>query len=155
MGLKDRFSRIFSDDEYDENEDEAVEEEAEATTAAEPAPARTAAAPVQRTQSAKAAGVGSNTNLEMKIMKPENFESVTLVADQLLAGRTVVLNMEEANQDLLRHILDFCSGVVYAVHGNMKRAGASTYILTPKNVGITSEQNVDGEADGTAQRDLF
>ncbi len=152
MGLKDRFSRIFSDDEYDENEDEAVEEEAEAA----PAPAHAAApAPAARTQTAKTAGVGSNTNLEMKIMKPENFESVTQVADQLLSGRTVVLNMEEANQDLLRHILDFCSGVVYAVHGNMKRAGASTYILTPKNVGITSEQNADGEADGTAQRDLF
>lgn len=150
MGIKDRFSRIFSDDEFDENEEELEEEETSAPVSSAPAPR------AQQPIRTAGAGVGSNTNLEMKIMKPENFESVRSVADQLLAGRTVVLNMEDATADLLRHILDFCSGVVYAVHGQIKRAGASTYILTPKNVGITGEP-AQAASDDAAQptRDLF
>lgn len=150
MGLKDRISRIFTDDEFDENDEELEEEEVSAPST----PASAPRAP-QPTRPA-GAGIGSNTNLEMKIMKPENFESVKAVADQLLAGRTVVLNMEDANADLLRHILDFCSGVVYAVHGQIKRAGASTYILTPKNVGITGEPaQVEGDDAAQGPRDLF
>ncbi len=150
MGLKDRISRIFSEDDFDENEEEFEEE-----TSVSPAPAP-AAPRVQQPTRPTGSGVGSNTNLEMKIMKPENFESVRSVADQLLEGRTVVLNMEDANADLLRHILDFCSGVVYAVHGQIKRAGASTYILTPKNVGITGEpaQSADQPVE-QSPRDLF
>lgn len=149
MGLKDRISRIFNDDEFDENDEEMEEE-----TSVSPAPA--AAPRVQQPTRPVGSGIGSNTNLEMKIMKPESFESVRAVADQLLEGRTVVLNMEDANAELLRHILDFCSGVVYAVHGQIKRAGTSTYILTPKNVGITGEPaQTAGEEPAQAPRDLF
>ncbi len=150
----DNLKNLFAnpDDTYDDiEEDEEDEEEAQEETVTRPAPARsTASAP---TAPARASGVGSNANLEMRIMKPNNFESVTSIADQLLEGRTVVLNMEDVNQELLRHVIDFCTGVVYAIHGNLKRAGNTTYILTPRNVGISGE--MAAEATTKSPKEIF
>lgn len=148
----DNLKNLFAnpDDMYDDDITEEEEEEEEQEPVSRPAQTRTAPAAAAP---ARTAAVGSNANLEMRIMKPDNFESVTAIADQLLEGRTVVLNMEDVNQELLRHVIDFCTGVVYAIHGNLKRAGNTTYILTPKNVGISGE--LAAEAANKSPKEIF
>lgn len=75
--------------------------------------------------------------IELKVVRPEHFEDVSTIADHLLSGRTVVLNLEAANKDVARRLIDFLSGVAYSIDGQMKRVANNTYIITPNNVDVT------------------
>ncbi|MBQ8350786.1 MAG: cell division protein SepF [Clostridia bacterium] len=75
--------------------------------------------------------------IELKVVRPEHFEDVSTIADHLLSGRTVVLNLEATNKDVARRFIDFLSGVAYSIDGQMKRVANNTYIITPNNVDVT------------------
>ncbi len=110
----------------------------------EPVSARPAVAPEAPRQTG-AISSGASASLEMKIVKPDRFEDVTSIADHLLQRRTVVLNLENTGKENIRRILDFLSGTVYAIEGNMKRAANSTYVITPKNVDVSADLDFSGE----------
>ena len=55
------------------------------------------------------------------------------------AKRTVVLNLEAANKEVCRRLIDFLSGVAYANNGQIKRVATSTFIITPYNVDIMGD----------------
>ena len=99
-------------------------------------------------------GVLSASALEMKVIKPDRFEAVTQIAEHLLAHKTVVLNLEETNKETIRRIIDFMSGVAFAIEGNIKRVASSTYVITPKNVEVSGEQQAR-EDGAPAQKELF
>ncbi len=110
----------------------------------EPVSARPAVAPEAPRQTG-AISSGASASLEMKIVKPDRFEDVTTIADHLLQRRTVVLNLENTGKESIRRILDFLSGTVYAIEGNMKRAANSTYVITPKNVDVSADLDFAGD----------
>ncbi len=81
-------------------------------------------------------------------MKPERFDDASSVADHLNAKRTVVLNLESANKDVSRRMIDFLSGVAYANNGQIKRVANSTFIITPYNVDIMGDLLDELESSG-------
>ena len=85
--------------------------------------------------------VNINTPAQLSgvLVKPEKFENAAEVADHLRDRRTVVLNLEETNKDTARRLVDFLSGVTYALDGKIKKVAASTYIITPFNVEISGD----------------
>ena len=150
MGFMDRLNNILkSEEEYDENEEfETYEEEEEEVNA--PAPAPVKAAPASR----PTGGISSNA-LEMKVVKPERFDEVSIIGEHLLARRTVVLNLEETNKETTRRIIDFLGGVVFAIEGQVKKVANATYVVTPKNVDVSGDQ-AEAPAEETAKpRELF
>ncbi len=90
---------------------------------------------------ATAAKVGSQ--LQVALVKPERFEDAPAIADHLADGRTVVLNLEVANRETQRRLLDFLSGTAYAHGGRIKKVANSTYIITPHNVDVMGELLID------------
>ncbi len=85
----------------------------------------------------------SKPSISLKVMRPEKFADAPLVADELLAGNTVVMNVEKVERDELRHLLDFISGVVYSLDGGMKKiAGNTTFILTGGNVTLSEAESL-------------
>lgn len=78
----------------------------------------------------------SGTALEMKVVRPENFDSVAQIADHLLNNRTVVLNLENTNKETARRLIDFLSGVAYSIDGSLKKIASSAYVITPNNVDV-------------------
>ena len=96
----------------------------------------------------------SGLSLEMKVIKPDKFEAVTQIGDHLLARRTVVLNLEDTNKETIRRIIDFLSGVAFAIDGSIKRVANSTYVITPKNVEVSGDQP-QGRDDRANQKELF
>ncbi len=88
------------------------------------------------------------SSIELKVVRPERFEDVSSIADHLLGGRTVVLNLEAAEPSVCRRLIDFLSGVAYSIDGQLKRVANSTYIITPNNVDV-SESAMRGERGGT------
>lgn len=92
------------------------------------------------------------SSIELKVVRPERFEDVSSIADHLLSGRTVVLNMEAAGKELSRRLIDFLSGVAYSIEGQLKRVANTTYIITPNNVDV-SDSSLRGER-GAGPMDL-
>ncbi len=78
----------------------------------------------------------SGGNIELKVARPVAFSEVPTIADYLLSGCTVFLNLEDTDANVSRRILDFLSGIAYALEGQMKKVAASTFIISPKNVNV-------------------
>lgn len=78
--------------------------------------------------------------IELKVVKPDRYESVPQIADHLLNKRTVVLNLEAANKETARRLIDFLSGVAYSIGGHIKRVANNAYVITPNNVEISGDQ---------------
>ena len=81
----------------------------------------------------------SGASIEMKVLKPKTFESVPQIADHLLNRRTVVLNLEASNKEISRRIIDFLSGVAYALDGRLSNVAVNTYLITPSHVSVSGE----------------
>ena len=153
MGIMDRIGTLFKgEDDFDEvyedyeNEEEAVEEAAPAAPVAKSAPA-----------SKTNGSISSGVSLEMKVVKPERFDEVQMIGEHLLARRTVVLNLEDTNKETTKRIIDFLGGVVFAIQGKVRKVANATYVVTPKNVEVSSEQPEKPAEEQAApkQRDLF
>jgi len=79
-------------------------------------------------------------NIELKVMKPASFEEVSDVADYLLEGCTVVLNLELLDAASTLRMLDFLNGVTYSTDGDIKNVARCTYIITPHNVDVSDDK---------------
>ena len=72
-------------------------------------------------------------SVELKVVRPEEYEEVLTVADSLIAGCTVVLNVEVLDRPTTMRMLDFLNGVTYCLDGEIRRVSPSTYIITPRS----------------------
>ena len=74
------------------------------------------------------------SNIELKVMRPESFAEVSDIADYLIEGCTVVLNMELVDKATTIRMLDFLNGVTYTKDGEIKNVSPGTYIITPNGI---------------------
>ena len=87
----------------------------------------------------KVGNINTTTQLQVVLVKPEKFQDASAIADHLRDKRTVVLNLESANKDVARRMVDFLSGAAYAQEGKIKKVAVATYIITPYNVDIIGD----------------
>ena len=62
---------------------------------------------------------------------PKSFQDAQEIADRLKAGVPVIVNLQAADRDLMRRIIDFASGLTYGIGGEMERTADKVYLLTP------------------------
>ena len=110
----------------------------ESETLEEVAPARDEEIPFDAAPAGMGLGGGS---IELKVVHSEKYEDVVSIAEHLLNHCTVVLDLNDANKDVRRRILDFLSGVAFSIGGQVRRVTENTYIITPSNVDV-SESHV-------------
>ena len=84
-------------------------------------------------------GGNGQTQMQVVIVKPDQFDDVTMIADHLNAKKSVVLNLEVANRETSRRIIDFISGVTYANKGSIRKVANSTFMIVPGDVDIMGE----------------
>ena len=155
MGLFDSIKNIMSipdEDEYDD-EIEDIEEEKPSqkkrSNDYESQPRRSEPSP-----RVVGGGKGNKTvsfnqsQMQVVLVKPDRFDDVTSIADHLNNKKTVVLNLEAANHEISRRIIDFISGVAYANHGNIRKVANSTFIIVPTDVDVMGELMLDDIEDG-------
>lgn len=134
MAIKDAFKNLIgipSDEYYNDNED--INETNDDLV---DSPMISA---VNNQKKDKVVNVHATTQLAVVLVKPENFEDASAIADHLNEKKTVVLNLESANKEVSRRMIDFLCGAAYANHGKMKRVANNTYIITPYNVDIMGD----------------
>ena len=104
--------------------------------------------PERRPDRDNVVNINTTTQLQVVLVKPEKFEDASSIANHLRDKRTVVLNLESANKDIARRLVDFLSGVAYALEGKIKKVAISTYIITPYNVDIIGDLIDELESNG-------
>lgn len=85
----------------------------------------------------------SPSQMQVVLVKPERYEDVKNIADHLNNKKTVVLNLEVANKENARRIIDFLSGAAYANKGTVKKIANSTFLIAPANVDFSGEMILD------------
>ncbi len=145
MGVKEYLKGIFNvaeDEEFEtENfEQETVEEyEPETEKAVKKESAVKRYAPERRrTQTTDAP-----TAMRMVLVRPEIFSDVAPIADHLKQGKTVVLNLENADSAAARRIVDFLSGAAYAISFKFKPVSNSTFVIIPDNTDFSGDLLLD------------
>ncbi len=76
----------------------------------------------------------------VSVEEPHEFEEVQLIGDDLKASIPVIINLQNTSPDLAKRIIDFCSGLTYALEGSIKKVADRVFLLTPKNTIVTSNE---------------
>jgi cell division inhibitor SepF len=118
---RDEFDDIFADDEGP----------AEAAGARGRARSPTALKPV---------GGRGNGDVRVHLVVPKSFNDAQQIADKFKDSVPVILNLQSSDADLSKRLIDFASGLTYALDGGMQRIADKVFMLTPRNVEISAEE---------------
>ncbi len=158
MGFLDELKKVMrpyaedEPDDYENYDDDYEDEEPAAAPAPAPRPSRNTyvekPAPAADRRGSKVVNIHTTAQMQVVLVKPERFDTVSEIADHLRERRAVVLNLESANKDVARRLVDFLSGCAYALDGKIKKVAIATYIITPYNVDIVGDLVEELENNG-------
>ena len=156
-----KFAQPYADEDYDdydeEDLDEFEEEVAPAPRERRRAPAFgsapasesadfTPAAPAAPAAPERPSGFGgqilsmsNGSKQEVVLFHAKAFDDAAKAADELRNRRAVILNMENVDKALTRRVVDFLSGCVYALDGQVKKIAQSTYLFCPHSMDIVGD----------------
>lgn len=84
--------------------------------------------------------VGGDSDVKVHLVIPRNFNDAQQVADQFKRSVPVILNLQTTDHELSKRMIDFCSGLTYAMDGGMQRIAEKIFLLTPRNVEVSAEE---------------
>ena len=84
-----------------------------------------------------------NGDVRMHLVIPKSFNDAQQVADKFKQTIPVVLNLQNTDTDLAKRLIDFASGLTYALDGGMQRIAHKVFMLTPRNVQISAEERAE------------
>ncbi|MDO4369614.1 MAG: cell division protein SepF [bacterium] len=78
----------------------------------------------------------SGTGSKMILLEPRAFSEAQTIADYLKSRNTVVVNLKRVTPEVAKRIVDFLSGSVYAIGGDLQKLGSGIFLCTPNNVNV-------------------
>ncbi len=78
--------------------------------------------------------------VRVHLVVPKNFNDAQIIADKFKGDVPVILNLQQSETDLSKRLIDFASGLTYALDGGMQRVADKVFLLTPKNVEVSAEE---------------
>ncbi|MBU9712436.1 cell division protein SepF [Evansella tamaricis] len=127
MGLKGKFKRFFElEDEYTEVDldDNAVRDQSFDTRS-------------DRDKKNVVSLTSIQTQAKVMLIEPHSYDEVQEIADHLKNRKSVVINLQRLPHEQAKRIVDFISGTVYAVGGNIQKLGSNIFLCTPDNVDVS------------------
>ena len=101
-------------------------------------------APPARSSSSRRArlrGVDSSgSQVRVHLVLPRSFNDAQQIADRFKDSVPVILNLQSADTELSKRLIDFASGLTYALDGSMQRVADKVFLLTPRNVEVSAEE---------------
>lgn len=82
-------------------------------------------------------------DVRVHLVIPKSFNDAQQVADKFKQSIPVVLNLQSTDNDLAKRLIDFASGLTYALDGGMQRIAHKVFMLTPRNVQISAEEKAE------------
>lgn len=90
-------------------------------------------------RSAAPAGNGGS-DFSMHVVTPRSFNDAQQVADEFKRQKPVIINLQSTDRELSKRLIDFSSGMTYALGGGMQRIAQGIFLLTPANVDVSAEE---------------
>jgi cell division inhibitor SepF len=118
---------------------------------ARPAPAREEPSGMSGPRPSVVRTIGPTTAARVHVVEPQGFNDAQEVGDRLKANQPVILNLQGLPRELQRRLIDFSSGLAYAVAGSMQRVADQVFLLTPSNVEVSQEEKDRLQARGLFQ----
>ncbi len=84
--------------------------------------------------------VPTPASVRVHLVLPRSFNDAQQIADRFKQGTPVILNLQSADAELSKRLIDFTSGLTYALNGGMQRVADKVFLLTPRNVEVSAEQ---------------
>ena len=132
LGVENEDSEYDYEDEFDAVSP-AYSEEKESTTTN-----TVSSAPFSNKKS-KVVGMPGMQQVKVIISQPSTFEQSEEICEHLKEKKSIILNLEYVNKDVARRIVDFISGAVYGLDGNIQKISNSIFLVAPTNYEITNE----------------
>jgi cell division inhibitor SepF len=85
-------------------------------------------------------GNGRAEQVQVHLVVPKSFNDAQQIADQFKDDVPVILNLQGTDTDLSKRLIDFASGLTYALDGGMQRIADKVFLLTPRNVDVSAEE---------------
>lgn len=95
-------------------------------------------------------GIPATSKVRMLIYKPVSYDDSQVIIDNLKDKKSLIVNLDELDTDVAQRILDFISGAVYALSGNIKKAARNIFVVAPYNVDVDTNMT-----DGMSREDDF
>ncbi len=93
----------------------------------------------KKAQQNKVVNIHSNNQFKVVLMQPETFDDARDVCDHLKSKKPVVVNLENLNKETAQRVVDFLSGAVYGLDGEIQKVSAGIFMIAPNNVDIMNE----------------
>ena len=91
---------------------------------------------------------------KMILLEPRAYSESQQIADHLKKKNTVVVNMKRVTPDQAKRIVDFLSGTVYALGGDLQKIGGGIFLCTPKNVNVEGAITDDDDKGKKSKNDI-
>jgi cell division inhibitor SepF len=88
----------------------------------------------------RVAAVPGPSSVRVHLVIPRSFNDAQQIADKFKEAIPVILNLQSSDQDLSKRLIDFASGLTYALDGGMQRVADKVFLLTPRNVEVSAEE---------------
>jgi cell division inhibitor SepF len=99
-----------------------------------------AAPPPRRDRSSRLRSVSTPAPAKVHLVAPRAFNDAKQIADRFKQAMPVIVNLQDADQELSKRLIDFSSGLTYALNGSMQRIADKVFLLTPPNVEVSAEE---------------
>lgn len=87
----------------------------------------------------KIVNIHTTTQLKVVVVHPETFEDSKEIADHLKTKKPIVVNLEKIDSEVAKRIIDFLSGAVYSLDGNIQKISKGIFLIVPYNMGIMGD----------------
>jgi cell division inhibitor SepF len=85
-------------------------------------------------------GNGRGSDVTVHLVIPKSFNDAQQIADQFKDAVPVIINLQGTDTELSKRLIDFASGLTYALEGGMQRIADKVFLLTPRNVEVSAEE---------------
>ena len=93
-----------------------------------------------RSESARSDAARGDSSQKVHLVLPRSFNDAQQIADRFKDSVPVILNLQNADNELSKRLIDFASGLTYALDGSMQRVADKVFLLTPRNVELSAEE---------------
>lgn len=96
-----------------------------------------------------------STQMKMIIFRPTSYDETQIVIDNLKSRKPIIVNLDEIEVSVAQRILDFISGAVYALGGDIKKAARNIFVVAPSNVEVSTNIREAGKSNADDAYNAF
>ncbi|MED3646145.1 cell division protein SepF [Halalkalibacterium halodurans] len=138
MGMKSKFKRFFElDDDASMYEEEAVSRDFVEEVEEPRRRSRTGVKQERETGQNVVSLQSVQKTAKVVLLEPRTYDEAQEIADQLKNRKAVIINLQRISHEQAKRVVDFLSGTVYAIGGDIQKLGMNIFLCTPDNVDVT------------------